>query len=140
MANPAGESNDGVLRLDFDHRLTLEFRGAVVISDERSLAYRELDNAHGLTTTGSPTRALARTAGTGLLRKSVFGCFAGYEDANDAERLRHEPPIRWIVGFPCRQSNPNIRRELVWGEYARRPEARGSGASLCKDKWVRALL
>jgi hypothetical protein len=30
MANPAGESNDGALRLDFDRRLMLQFRGSVV--------------------------------------------------------------------------------------------------------------
>ena len=29
MENPMGESNDGVLRLDFDRRLTLQFRGSV---------------------------------------------------------------------------------------------------------------
>jgi hypothetical protein len=29
MANPTGESSDGVLRLDFDRRLTLQFRGSV---------------------------------------------------------------------------------------------------------------
>src|SRR3984893_15799946 len=34
----------------------------------------------------------------GLLRQSVFGRLAGYEDVNDAERLRHDPAIRWIVG------------------------------------------
>ena len=28
MANPAGESNDGALRLDFDRRLMLQFRGS----------------------------------------------------------------------------------------------------------------
>jgi Transposase DDE domain group 1 len=33
-----------------------------------------------------------------MLRQSVFGRLAGYEDVNDAERLRHEPAIRWIVG------------------------------------------
>src|SRR6202047_3035437 len=31
-------------------------------------------------------------------RQSVFGRLAGYEDANDAERLRHDPAMRWIVG------------------------------------------
>jgi hypothetical protein len=29
MANPAGESNDGAVRLDFDRRLMLQFRGSV---------------------------------------------------------------------------------------------------------------
>jgi hypothetical protein len=34
----------------------------------------------------------------GMLRQSVFGRLAGYEDVNDAERLRHDPAMRWIVG------------------------------------------
>jgi hypothetical protein len=29
----------------------------------------------------------------------VFGRLAGYEDVNDAERLRHDPAMRWIVGL-----------------------------------------
>jgi hypothetical protein len=33
-----------------------------------------------------------------LLRQSVFGRLAGYEDVNDAERLRHDPAMRWSVG------------------------------------------
>ncbi|MCJ7526583.1 MAG: IS1380 family transposase, partial [Methyloceanibacter sp.] len=35
---------------------------------------------------------------TGLLRQSVFGRLAGYEDVNDANRLGRDPAMRWIVG------------------------------------------
>ena len=34
----------------------------------------------------------------GLLRQSVFGRLAGYEDVNDAERLCCDPAMRWVVG------------------------------------------
>jgi Transposase DDE domain group 1 len=104
MQNPTGESSGEVLRLDFDRRLMLQFRGSVVTSDAGLLAYRELDDALGLTTTAGEMLADARTgkngrhALVGLLRQSVFGRLAGYEDVNDAERLRHDPAMRWIVG------------------------------------------
>jgi hypothetical protein len=40
MANPAGESNDGALRLDFDRRLKLEFHGSRITSDGRYVAFQ----------------------------------------------------------------------------------------------------
>jgi hypothetical protein len=33
MTNPAGERPNEVLRVDFDRRLTMQFRGSVVTSD-----------------------------------------------------------------------------------------------------------
>jgi hypothetical protein len=35
---------------------------------------------------------------TGLFRQSTFGRVGGYEDVNDADRLGHDPAMRWIVG------------------------------------------
>src|SRR3954469_13514057 len=104
MAHPTGESESGVLRLDFDRRLTLQFRGSVVTSDAGLLAYRELDDALGLSAMAGEMLADARTGKnrhTRLLvfrRRPVFGRLAGYEDVNDAERLRYDPAMRWIVG------------------------------------------
>ena len=104
MAHPTGKSKDGVLKLDFERRLMVQFCGSVVTSDAGLLAYRELDDALGLTAMASETLADARTgkngrhALAGLFRQSVFGRLAGYEDVNDAERLRHDPAMRWIVG------------------------------------------
>jgi hypothetical protein len=104
MANPTGESVSDAVRLDFDRRLTLQFRGSVVTSDAGLLAYRELDDALGLSVMAGEMLADARTgkngrhALVGLLRQSAFGRLAGYEDVNDAERLRHDPAMRWIVG------------------------------------------
>jgi hypothetical protein len=47
----------------------------------------------------SPTRTgkNGRHQLAGLLRQSVFGRLAGYEDVNDAERLCRDPAMRWVV-------------------------------------------
>jgi hypothetical protein len=109
MAHPVGESESDALRLDFDRRLMLHFRGSAVTSDAGLLAYRELEDALGLTTMAGERLADARTgrngrhALVGLLRQSVFGRLAGYKDVNDAERLRHDPAMRWIVGGKAAQ-------------------------------------
>ena len=109
MAHPRGESGSDAVRLDFDRRLMLQFRGSLVTSDAGLLAYRELDDVLGLTEMAGDVLADARSgkngrhALAGLFRQSVFGRLAGYEDVNDAERLRHDPAMRWIVGGKAAQ-------------------------------------
>jgi len=82
----------------------LRFRGSAITSDGGLLAYRELDDVLALTANGGERLAEARTGRNrrhllvGLLRQSVFGRLAGYEDVNDAERLCRDPAMRWVVG------------------------------------------
>ena len=88
----------------------LQFRGSVVTFDAGLLAYRELDDAIGLTVMASNVLADARTGKNGrhslagLFRQSVFGRVAGYEDVIDAKRLRRDPTMRWIVGGNARRN------------------------------------
>ena len=121
MTDPTGETDRNALRLDFDRRLMLQFRGSTITSDAGLLAYRELDDVLHLTDTAANTLADARTGKNGrhrlagLLRQAVFGRLAGYEDVNDAERLCFDPAMRWIVGdraIRCkrRSENPSVRR------------------------------
>ena len=104
MAHPAGEAETGDLRVDFDRRLRLEFHGSRITSDAGLLAFRELDDALGLTGMAGDALADSRTGRNSRhslmaqFRQSVFGRLAGYEDVNDADRLGVDPAMRWIVG------------------------------------------
>jgi hypothetical protein len=99
-----GEAREPPLRPTFDRRIKLEFHGAKITSDGGLLAYRELDDALGLTEIAT-THLLDDRRGKntrhelgGLFRQAVFGRLAGYEDVNDAERLARDPAMRAIVG------------------------------------------
>ena len=111
MGNPAGEAENGGLRLDFDSHLRLEFRGAKVTTDAGLLAVRELDEALGLTDMAGVMIQDGRTGKnirhqmTGLLRQSVYARLAGYEDVNDHERLFRDPAMRAVVGGKALERN-----------------------------------
>lgn len=108
MAKDAtGEAESGPLRLEFDRSVKVEFRGSVISSDGGLLLHRELDDALCLTDLaagliGDPrTGRNGRHRLAGLLRQSIFSRLAGYEDVNDADRLRRDPVIRQLVGGPA---------------------------------------
>ena len=73
MAHPMGEREAGVLRLDFDRRLKLEFRGSSVTSDAGLLPYRELDDVLGLTDMAGDVLTDTRRGKNG--RHSIVGQF-----------------------------------------------------------------
>ena len=102
--NPMGEARKDALRLNFDRKLKLEFHGTKVTSDAGLLAYRELDEALGLTSAIDSELRDIRTGKntqhglTALLRQSIYSRLAGYDDTNDAERLAVDPAMRHIAG------------------------------------------
>jgi hypothetical protein len=64
-AHLTAELESDAVRLNFNRRLMLQLRGLVVTSDAGLLAYRELDDALGLTEMAGETLADARTGRNG---------------------------------------------------------------------------
>src|SRR3984957_12107988 len=146
MADPVGEADGGALRLDFDRGVMLRFRGSTITSDGGLLAYRELDDVLALTTSGGERLAEARTDRNrrhllvGLLRQSVFGRLAGYEDVNDADRLCRDPAMRWVVGgqAPMGRAASTSQMGRFETEWLVRPENLAALADL-PGQWIDAV-
>ncbi len=106
-----GDAQNGDLRVQFDRRLKLKFLGSQITTDAGLLAYRELDEALGLT---EMAQDLLRDSRVGsnkqhqlvpLLRQSIYSRLAGYEDVNDAERLSVDPAMCHVVGGRATQTD-----------------------------------
>jgi hypothetical protein len=82
----------------------LEFHGSKISSDGGLLLFRELDELPGLHRIAGGLLRDTRTGQNrlhtlvGLLRQSVFGRLARYEDVNDADRIALDPVMRQVVG------------------------------------------
>jgi len=113
-----GESKNDALRVVFDSRLRLEFHGSKVTSDAGLLAYRELDDALGLTEMAKGIFEEWRTGKNtqhsiiALFRQAVFSRLAGYEDTNDAERLSVDASMRHTVGGRATERNAASTSEM----------------------------
>ena len=138
-----GESKKEALRVQFDPSVKMEFHGAKLTSDGGLIVYRELDEVLGLTTLAEEVLQDPRTGQntqhtlTALLRQSVYGRLAGYEDTNDAERLRVDPALRQVVGGrakerPAASTSQMSRFET---EILTRDENVQALADLC-GRWV----
>jgi hypothetical protein len=104
MGHPEGARETCDVRVGFDRRVRLEFHGSKISSDGGLLLFRELDEALGLHDIAGGLLKDPRTGHNrlhtlvGLLRQSVFGRLAGYDDVNDADRLALDPVMRQVVG------------------------------------------
>ena len=100
-----GDGEKASLRLQFNPKVRLAFHGATITTDAGLLAFREFDDALGLTEIAEDYLQESRTGRNilhhlvPLLRQSIYSRLAGYDDTNDAVRLSQDPAMRVIVGW-----------------------------------------
>ena len=113
-----GDDEKTPLKLDFDSKVRVEFRGATITSDAGLLACRELDDALSLTDSADEFLKESRTGKNilhqliPLLRQSVYSRLAGYDDTNDADRLSQDPALRVVAGWKGPDRNAASTSEM----------------------------
>ena len=118
-----GDCQNEDLRVGFDGRLKLKFLGSQVTTDAGLLAYRELDETLGLTMLGAGSLQDSRLGQnkqhglSPLLRQSIYGRLAGYDDVNDAERLSVDPAMRHVVGGRASQPDKQAASTSEVGRF-----------------------
>jgi hypothetical protein len=117
-----GDGEMAPLRLKFNPKVRLEFHGSTITSDAGLLAFREFDDALGLTCVTSDYLRESRTGRNirhhlaPLLRQSIYSRLAGYDDTNDAERLSQDPAMGVIVGWQGSERKGASTSEMGWFE------------------------
>ena len=96
-----GESEKQPIQLSINRFPGVAFQGSRVTSNGGLILVREMDERLGfgelIEQYLTDSRANnARFSFADLLRQSVYSRMAGYEDANDADRLSQEPALRLI--------------------------------------------
>jgi hypothetical protein len=88
----------------FQPKLTLDFAGGEITSEAGLVLLREFDERLKLTAglkglvADERDRRYIEHSTLNLLRQRIYQIAAGYEDANDATFLRHDPTLRAVVG------------------------------------------
>jgi hypothetical protein len=104
----------------YRHRpIRADFSGGQISSDAGLLPLRAFDHRHGLTRDlverlNDPREdERVRHSALSLFRQRLYQIIAGYEDANDADRLRHDPAFQILADQPLGQalgSQPTVSR------------------------------
>ena len=138
-----GDDENTPLKLNFDSKVRLEFRGATITSDAGLLACRELDDALGLTDSAEEYLNESRTGKNilhkliPLLRQSIYSRLAGYDDTNDADRLSQDPAMRVLAGWQGSERNAASTSEMSRFETdLLTQEDNVKGLSLLNNRWV----
>ena len=138
-----GDREKASLRLQFNPQIRLELHGATITSDAGLLAFRELDDALGLTHIAADYLQESRTGRNirhhlvPLLRQSIYSRLAGYDDTNDAERLSQDPAMRVVVGW--QGSDRNAARTNAMSRFETETltqEDNLKGLALMNPQWV----
>ena len=88
----------------FQPKLTMDFAGGEITSEAGLVLLREFDERLKLTAglkglvADERDRRYIEHSTLNLLRQRIYQIAAGYEDANDATFLRHDPTLRAVVG------------------------------------------
>jgi hypothetical protein len=99
--------------------IVADFSGGQITSDAGLLPLRAFDQRFGLTRELAEhlrdprQRGRIRHSSLSLLRQRVYQIVAGYEDADDADRLRHDPAFQLLADQPLGQplsSQPTLSR------------------------------
>jgi len=99
-----GKKNKKDVVFEFNSAIKLEFCGAKITSNAGLLLHRELDETFNFTADLANELADFRTGDNishkllPLLRQSIYSRLGGYEDVNDADLLKTDPAMRYIVG------------------------------------------
>ena len=120
---------------------------STITSDAGLLAFREFDDALGLTEIAEDYLQDRRTGRNilhhlvPLLRQSIFSRLAGYDDTNDADRLAYDPAMRVVVGWQGSERKAASTSEMGRFETETLTEEKNlKGLARMNSQWVEGAM